>query len=375
MRDPPDLSPVDVDALSVRLALMPELTLHMGSGKTGTSSIQAMLDQRRADLLSSGVLYPLTPGRTRHVRLGLSLRTDHQLAGQPSWPQQQYDDPAAFRAWFRDALLSEIAASGASRVLMSDEALYGSNQAMLDQLRLLIDAVTENQRHPLRLLVYLRRQDDHLVSRYQQVVKTGETRSLVQRTQETDFAGVYDYAGRLRLWRRRLSPTAILVRPFERAGFAGGSLLTDFVHAAGLDLPAQGDPVGERNASLDAEAVEFLRLVNMAKREGALPGWQVRDQRQLADHLAALSTGPTLTLPAQVLEQFMAPWIEGNRAVAREFLPEHAGDLFQAPRKSAGTTTEQRLDPQRAEELLSAVTLPERAHDTIRALAVREASG
>lgn len=353
---------------------MPDLTLHMGSGKTGTSSIQAMLDQRRPDLLSTGVLYPLTPGRTRHVRLGLSLRTDQQLAGQPSWPQQQYDDPAAFRAWFRDALLREITDSDATEVLMSDEALYGSNQAMLDQLRDLVDAVTEDQRHSLRLLVYLRRQDDHLVSRYQQVIKTGETRRLTQRMAETDFAGVYDYAGRLRLWQRRLSPTAILVRPFERAGFAGGSLLTDFVHTAGLDLPTQSDPVGERNASLDAETVEFLRLVNLAKCDGALPGWQVRDQRQLADHLASISTGPTLSLPTQVLEQFMEPWVEGNRAVAREFLPDHADELFQAPRKSAGTTTDQRLDPQRAEEILSSVALPERAHPAIRALAMREAS-
>lgn len=353
---------------------MPELTLHMGSGKTGTSSIQALLDQRRQDLLATGVLYPVTPGRIRHVRLGLALRPDHQLAGQPSWPQQGYEDPAAFRAWFRDALLAEIDGSGASRVLMSDEALYGSTQSMLDQLRLLTDSITDAGRHSLRLLVYLRRQDDHLVSRYQQVVKTGETRRLVQRTRETDFTGVYDYFGRLQMWWRRLSPTAIMVRPFERSVFHGGSLLSDFVHATGLGLAFEGGSVGERNASLDAEAVEFLRLVNLVKREGALPGWTVRDQRQLADQLAAISTGPTLTLPEQALEEFMARWTEGNRAVAQEFLGDPDGGLFHAPRKVTGTTTEQRLDPRRAEEILGSIDLPGHSHAAIRALAVREAT-
>ena len=348
---------------------MPELTLHMGSGKTGSSSVQALLADRREDLLDRGVLYPVSPGRVRHVRLGLSLREDEQLRQQPSWEQQGYDDPAAFRSWFGGALAEEVAAARPERVLMSDEALFGANAGMLDRLRALTDTLGE----PLQLVVYLRRQDDHLASRYQQVVKTGETRRLVERMAGTDFTGVYDYLGRLRLWQRRLEPASITVRPFERSAFPGGSLLADFVRATGLGLDVDDDAVGVRNASLDAETVEFLRLVNVLKQDGLLPGWRVRQQRRLVDQLTTVSSGPTLTLPDADLETFMAPWAEGNRTVAREFVGAADGELFHAARKTAGTTTEQRLDPARVDPLLAVVDLPDQVHGPLRDLAARAA--
>jgi hypothetical protein len=74
-----------------------------------------------------------------------------------------------------------------------------------------------------------------------------------------------------------------------------------------------------------------------------------------------------------VLDAFMEQWEAPNRAVAREFLGDETGQLFQAPRKTRNTTTEQRLDPARLDHYLGLLDVPEQLHEPLRRLAEREA--
>ena len=114
---------------------------------------------------------------------------------------------------------------------------------------------------------YLRRQDDLLVSHYQQVVKLRATRPLVDGSPS-------------RTCRRRTTTTPGSSRgatcaaraaggPPLRAGrFVEQSLLADFVDATGLDVRAEElAEVPARNESIDAESVELLRLLNIHRAE------------------------------------------------------------------------------------------------------------
>jgi hypothetical protein len=346
-----------------------DVVLHIGSGKTGTSSIQYFLLQNRAQLAELGLLYPQTPGRARHTRLGLFIKPDDELAETPSWHRQKESSPEEFRRVFRRRLFREIEETGLSRVLFSDEALYASSDQALRRL----SQFTHRIARSLRLVAYLRRQDDHLVSRYQQVVKVGETRRLTERLR-LDLSDTYDYYARLRTWERLLRPDAFAVRRFERDSLVEGSLYQDFLEAAGIDARADRlDQVEPRNESLDAEAVEFLRILNLhrVENEGAARG--LTDNRKLVTRLADASTGPTLTLPDRSLDAFMARWKESNALVAREFLGDPNERLFQTPRKTSNTTTEQRLDPARLDHFLTLLELPEQMHAPLRELVEREA--
>jgi hypothetical protein len=348
-----------------------DLVLHIGSGKTGTSSVQHLLNHNRERLAEHGTLFPRSPGRGRHVRLGLFIKQDATLVNQFSWHNQNYSSPAEFREDFQHKLFAEINSSGLTRVLFSDEALYGSTVLALKRLRAFTDEISRS----IRLVVYLRRQDDHVCSRYQQVVKTGEVRRLAERLEEVDFTKTYDYHTRLRTWQRLMEPNEFVVRPFERERFVDGSLYQDFFEAAGLEARADDlETVGPLNESLDAEAVELLRILNICRveNEAAVPG--LINNRKLVARLAG-STGPTLTLPDGVLDEFMDSWEECNRAVARDFLGDRTGRLFRAPRRTRNTTTEQRLDPARVDHYLALLNLPEQLHEPLRRLAEREANG
>lgn len=346
-----------------------ELTLHLGMGKTGTSSLQFMLRDNRERLRECGVLVPTTPGGGRHQLFGLFLKPDDELVASTEWPRQQYRDPETFRADFRKRLLGEIERSGLHRVLLTDEILFGASRETQRRLGRFVDRIAASS----RVVVYLRRQDDHLVSRYQQVVKTGAVVRL-RDWMPDDADYLYDYAARLRQLSRLLAPTQLVVRRYERESFVNGSIYQDFLAAAGIDVDADALVVGgDRNLSLDAESVEFLRLYNLfrVEHEGATP--DRIDNRELTPKLAAVASGPVPSLPADRLDAFMARWEESNARVARRYFDDPAGVLFRAPRKTSGVTTEQRLDPARLEHFFEVAEVPADAHAAMRRIAEREA--
>jgi len=172
-----------------------------------------------------------------------------------------------------------------------------------------------------------------------------------------------------------LGPSAIAVRPFEAPCFHDGSLYQDFLDAAGVDARAADWAPAEvrHNESLDAESVEFLRLLNLyrVESESAVPG--LIDNHALVPRLAEASSGPVLTLPEPFLDAFMAQWADSNRTVARDFLHDRGGPLFQVPRKTRNTTTAQVLDPARLDHWVELAELPEELHSPLRGLAEREA--
>jgi hypothetical protein len=346
-----------------------DLVLHVGMGKTGTSSVQFLLRDNRDTLARLGLLYPRTPGRTRHHRLSLSVNSPEERERSPEWYREGAPDPAVFRRRFRRRLLREIERSGLSRVLFSDEVLFGSSYPTIERLGRWTSRISRR----LEVLVYLRRQDAHMLSRYQQEVKIGEVRRLEDWARQ-DMSRLYDYHTRLRAHRRLLAPDRLTVRRYERSSFPDGSVLQDFLDAVGVDARASELEHGaDRNIGLDADTVEFLRLLNLYRvsHEGATPG--LIDNRAIVPVLAEAGTGTSLTLPGPVLDEFMAPWERSNELVAREFLGDRTGVLFREPRRAEGTTTEQRLDPARIPELLAVADLPDHLATPLRALAEKEA--
>ncbi len=345
-----------------------DLVIHAGTGKAGSTSIQFCCRDSRDRLAELGVLYPMSPGRARHEALSLAVKSDAELAITPTWHRRGRPEPQRLRRTFRRRLRREIEESGLDRVVLSDEELFGLSRESLERLGRISRAIADRR----RMVVYLRRQDDHLVSRYQQGVKIGWVVRLSDWARE-DFSGLYDYDARLRMHEQVVAPDEIVVRRFEPDHFVGGSLFADFLEAA--EIPSnqfRGQAAPQRNQSLDAESIEFLRLLNQCRvdREGAAVG--LIDNRPVVKRLVEASTGPLLTLPQPSLDEFMARWDEPNRRVARRYFGEE-GPLFQERRAARSATSVQRLDPSRLDHFLTLCEIPQALHAPLRALARQEA--
>ncbi len=349
-----------------------DVILHIGTGKTGTTTVQEVLGRSRAVLAEGGTLYPRAFGRERHVKFGFLVAPERELVRWPEWRRAGLagTDPMDFRRQVRRRLRRELTPA-IRQLLISDEALYRRSPATLDRVRRFVDA----RGGTLRVLLYLRRQDQHLASNYQEVVKAGETRRMSDwvRADET-LAHVYDYYGHVARWRDRVSPTTFVVRPFEPPSFVGGSLVADFVDAAGLDVDVSRLAAADRrNTSLGAEAVEFLRLRNIHQVEDhGLRIGSIRN-RPFVKRLAG-DADATLTLPDAELDAFLGRWSASNRKVASAFLPDLGGQLFRADPRPDRTTSAQFLDPARVHHFLERAAVPEAEHAAIHRIAEREAS-
>jgi hypothetical protein len=344
--------------------------LHIGTGKTGSTTIQSVLARSREVLAAEGTLYPRAFGQRRHLGFGFLVLPDPQLVRSPEWLRAGNADvdPAEFRRKVRRRLRREITPD-VRRLLISDEALYRRNAAAVARVR----KFTEARGGATRVVIYLRRQDDHLASNYQQVVKGGAIARIADWA-GTELHPMYDYHSHLVRWRDHLGPATFVVRPFEPERFLRGSLVADFLDAAGLGVDeTQLAPAERRNESLCAEAVEALRLLNLhrVENEGARAGLIIN-----SDHVARLQrvAGPVLTLPAAALDAFQDRWAASNLAVAREFLADPDGELFRSARRDDGTTTEQVLDPARLDHYLELLGIPEQQHAAVRRIAEREAT-
>ena len=328
-----------------------------------------MLGRSRAALAAGGTLYPRAFGRRRHVGFGFLVQPDPQLVRSPEWLRAGNADldPEEFRRKARRRLRREITPD-VRRVLISEESLYRRNATAVTRVR----EFAEARGGATRVVIYLRRQDDHLPSNYQQVVKGGAIARIAEWA-GTDLHQMYDYHRHLVRWRDHLGPATFVVRTFEPERFLRGSLVADFLDAAGLDVDeSQLAPAERRNESLCAEAVEVLRLLNLhrVENEGARAGLIIN--RDLIQRLQRVA-GPSLTLPASALDRFQDRWEPSNQAVAREFLADPDGELFRSTRRDDGTTTEQILDPARLDHYLEILEVPEQQHAALRRIAEREA--
>lgn len=297
---------------------MKTLILHIGTAKTGTTTLQRFLHVNRTALARQGIGYPISPGRTNHRALAMYAMADNRIDGAiRAAGLQAPATRAQWRTEFRDAFGAELRqlASDADRVLLSSEHCQSrlTNTAAVQCLHDLL--------HPffgrIEIVVYLRRQDELAVSRYNTRIKTGQT--------GTDFfyprdaaSHYYDYRRLLDLWSSIFGREAVRPRLFDRRRLIGGSILHDFAVVAGLDLH-QLKMSEDHNRSLSAPALEILRIFNAQVPSNA-PEAAVKHLRQRYIHFFESRPSGPQRLPARAAAMaFQQQFATINAAVAHEW--------------------------------------------------------
>ena len=161
------------------------LLLHIGTEKTGTTTIQRFCRQQSSALSRAGILYPRTLGKPGHKLLtGISL------------PYAARKDicPAIDVAQAAHGLAEEIRRARPATVLLSCEQLSARCDAEhIEVLKHFLSPLNAE----VRVVVYLRRQDDFLMSSYSTSVKgrRGDrlgTRSAIRNTKRYNYLELLD---------------------------------------------------------------------------------------------------------------------------------------------------------------------------------------
>lgn len=272
-----------------------KLILHVGTHKTGSTSIQrtvSLLARKRA----SGVTDLSNPMRAFIPTLG--------TAGEIPFLDAKASIQDALATHTRDGRVN----------IWSNEVLLGNPyQAYPHSSRTMERLAQVTEGYDVHCVIYFRRQDSFIESLYKQSLQEGNAHT----TEEFIALLPLDRFGWNHLADSLVSAfgeTRVSIFPYSASGHQG--VVERFLAAAGLPAEAKPEPV--ENIGLTAPQAEIARVVNATMREPERK--RLRWLFQRCNQLAEVS--PASLLPRQIRERFAREFGESNRALAARFWPQ-----------------------------------------------------
>ena len=306
------------------------VVLHIGTEKTGTTTLQSVLATHRERLHPYGIAYLSTPGRAD--ARGLAAAALEDRVPDEYLCHRGIDAPAAraaFRAETVEALRADMAAlpAGIHTVVISSEHFHSRLRRPSEVAWL--GAVLGEWASSFRVIAYLRRQVDVMTSFYSTELKNGGRRTLAQAAEKMCRPGnhYFDYHDMLALWAEHFGEEAIISRVMAHGELQGDRLVDDFLAVLGggdLELPDPDPDRGWLNESVTPLGQGLLRGINteIARREAEDPS--VSSLRGLQCEVRQAFPGKGATLPLKEAKRLQAAFDEGNGAVCARWFPGRA---------------------------------------------------
>lgn len=296
--------------------------LHIGTAKTGTTTIQRMLLENRQALPARGFCFPSSPGEKNHTRLAIAVAPERR-GDKMAKTTREAGDAAYVADRFAADLAAEMAAlpHDVHTCIFSNEHCYRKVDTADAARRL--KALLDPHFDEYRVVVYLRRQDEMAVSVYSTRLRSGAAHESVLPAVEGNdvYLRRFDWHSLVERWAEAFGREAVRPRLFGRENFVGGDLLDDFFAVCDLDPAGLARPE-VKNSALSAPAQEFLRRLNitMYGEAGADDDKAPQFVRQYVDaHHAGRGRRPARA----EAEAFMAHFAPSNEALRQGWFPGH----------------------------------------------------
>lgn len=288
------------------------LYLHIGQTKTGSTSLQTFLHTNRQALRHQGILYPMVPtgeaARIQHRFLVHSLHT----AGEDHWRA------ASVWAPFFKALHGQPEPTA----IVSEELFWHLFEHRPDRRTGAISWIAQMlSDFEVKVVVYLRRQDQWVESWFNQVARAPVRRAASALTfdefvQRQHRFGLFDYAAILDDWATAFGRDAIEVRAYEREALTNANVVDDFCGLVGIEATADFAPAGQAQHRLSPASCRFANLFNRWPDADPCRAAFLGALRGVSDFAAAPASKLLSTADARALVERYA---DANQRVAAEY--------------------------------------------------------
>ncbi len=278
---------------------MPNLIIHAGTGKTGTTSIQTSLARNEAGLAALGFRV-LKSNRSAPQR-----SAKHRLAWKSTTDQ----------SW--DLLAKEVEQIRGTNdtFIFSNESLFSTPDSVLERLAEIFSDFR------VASLLYVREQSDYVQSLILQNQKKHERAidlhdpNVIDKVVERRLNAV-DYLDVARRFERYFGDGSFHARIFDRAAFHNGSLIEDFYSTIGVPTTAGFDLDIESNPGLTVRYADVLR----ERWDELTENHRDRAVQDLALRLSKNEGGDKYFLPIERVEEIQAQFAESNRTFFSQFV-------------------------------------------------------
>lgn len=233
------------------------IILHIGTHKTGTSSIQAVCHSMRATLLEQGILYPTITPYNRHSILVIPF-----VQYLPREFARRFDKNKEQANIFAQKMWGEIKNEVCKNKQINTIVLSSEHFANVTDVSDFMDKVRSlAAKSEIDIICYLRRPDDRYLSGVQQTLKGKYQLDWPKNSNLLPDLGKWDGLGRL------------ILTEFDRSKLFDGDVVSDFLKCIGAKIPSHNwANLRNENISLSAEAMAatILYRKNMFPNENGL---------------------------------------------------------------------------------------------------------
>lgn len=221
------------------------IVLHIGTDKTGSTAIQKMLHWNRDKLNGLGWVYPKS-GMMHYDHARLKLALDEE-------------DINPFKS-----LKKELDESTCENVILSHEGFYTLNA---DKLRFFSDYLKGLNKGDVRVVLYLRRQDEMIESGMLQQIKTHENIPILGAGEGMPFLPHLDYSLVISRWQAAFGEGSLTIKPYGKEYFSDANAIYSDFAVDSLELSEEEYkslkiPSRDPNPSIDATSAHVISFLN-----------------------------------------------------------------------------------------------------------------
>ena len=295
---------------------MKNLYIHIGTPKTGTTTIQKFLSSNREILLNKGIYYPKFPFEWEDA-----LGTD----GNFGWWAHGGMDYKTKVGIINDLFIEH------DNVLLSSEDIWLEEP---DKIKFLKELCPD--KYNIKVIVYLRKQIEYLESQYREIIRVWQEKEDMGKICSSNnpvvsaIMATLDYCSVLDNMESVIGKDNIIVRPYEKQQFVDENIVHDFLKCLGIE--AYDDFIFYKtkyNPAMDNAVLKVKTAMNKSKEynQNDMLGCFYTILR--VDGSVENSENKNRSLiPYAIRRFFMDRYIDSNKKIAHKYLGRNDGCLF-----------------------------------------------
>jgi hypothetical protein len=240
--------------------------LHIGTPKTATTTIQKFLDLNRENLLQRGFVYTKSAGKVNNRSLPITAynldRFDDRMKRLKINSGNELID---FQKKVINDLRTEI--SDLTKGLPNYKIIFSSEHIQLrlttiEEITRLKGILFDLGLDDISVIVYLRKQSDHINSLFSTDIKEGSTAKLPPHPNNPEIFNLLNHKITLKKFGTVFGESALIPKIFEKDEFKDGSIIKDFLSILGIPMDTSYRIPDNANESLSVLGINILRRLN-----------------------------------------------------------------------------------------------------------------